>query len=324
MSFFSVLKAKFAKKNESSTNKYVEGLSKSRKNFADKLKKLSNKYNRVDQSYFEELEQVLIEADIGIGLTLHIIEEILNESSQKHIYNPHQINEILIDKMYVEYATKGDDIQNDISFVKDGVTVLLVSGVNGVGKTTTIAKIAYRYFHQGKKVMLAAADTFRAGAVEQLRVWANRIGVDIVTGKEGEDPSSVAYKAAEKAKHDKIDLLIIDTAGRLQTKNNLMLELSKMSRVLGKEIANAPHESFLVIDATTGQNGVLQAKSFAEASKITGIVVSKMDGTSKGGIILSIRSEIGIPVRFIGLGEKIDDLEEFDLERYLYGLCLEE
>ncbi|MFA5283484.1 MAG: signal recognition particle-docking protein FtsY [Bacilli bacterium] len=324
MGLLSILKEKFAKKKEISTNKYVKGLSKSRKNFADKLKKLSNKYNQVNKEYFEELEQLLIEADVGVGLTLHVIDELLNESKQKHIHNPDQINEMLIDKMYVEYATKGDDIQNDISFVQDGVTVLLVSGVNGVGKTTTIAKIAYRYLHQGKKVMLAAADTFRAGAVEQLSVWANRIGVDIVAGQESEDPSSVAYKAAEKAKRGQIDLLIIDTAGRLQTKNNLMLELSKISRVLGKEIPGAPHESFLVIDATTGQNGVLQAKSFAEASKITGIVVSKMDGTSKGGIILSIRNELGIPVRFIGLGEKIDDLEEFDLEKYLYGLCLGE
>lgn len=324
MGFFSILKEKIAKKKENSTSRYVDGLSKSRKNFADKLKKLSNKYSQVNREYFEDLEQVLVEADVGVGLTLHIIDELLDESKRKHIHKPDQINEMLIDKMYVEYATKGDVIQNDISFVKDDVTVLLVSGVNGVGKTTTIAKIAYRYLHQGKKVMLAAADTFRAGAVEQLNVWANRIGVDIVTGQENEDPSSVAYKAAEKARCNKIDLLIVDTAGRLQTKNNLMLELSKISRVLGKEIPGAPHESFLVIDATTGQNGVLQAKSFAEASKITGIVVSKMDGTSKGGIILSIRKELGIPVRFIGLGEKIDDLEEFDLEKYLYGLCLGE
>ena len=213
---------------------------------------------------------------------------------------------------------------NEIRFVENGPTVLLVVGVNGVGKTTTIAKIANRYIKQGKKVMLAAADTFRAGAIEQLTVWAQRLKIDIVTGEANSDPASVAYDGAVRAKKEKVDLLIVDTAGRLQTKQNLMDELAKIKRVLGKEIPDAPHETFIVIDATTGQNGVIQAKAFSEVSKITGVVITKMDGTSKGGIILAIRDEIGVPVRFIGLGEKMDDLQEFDLDKYLYGLCVGE
>ena len=198
----------------------------------------------------------------------------------------------------------------------------MMVGVNGVGKTTTIAKLAHRYQAQGKRVMLAAADTFRAGAIEQLKVWADRLHLPIITGKDGVDPASVVYDAVIAAQKEKIDLLIVDTAGRLQTKVNLMAELSKMRRVISKELPGEPSEVFLVIDATTGQNGVIQAKAFAEATGITGIVITKMDGTAKGGIILAIRDELGIPVRFIGLGEGMDDLTEFDLDQYLYGLCL--
>ena len=224
--------------------------------------------------------------------------------------------------MFIGYATKGGDIINEINFVSEGPTVLLVAGVNGVGKTTSIAKLAYRYLNKGKKVMLCAADTFRAGAVEQLTIWAKRLNCPIVVGKPESDPASVAFEGAKRAKEEGIDLLIVDTAGRLQNKINLMNELAKISRVISKEIPNAPHEAFLVIDATTGQNGVIQAKQFLDCVKLTGIVITKMDGTSKGGIILAIRDELGIPVRFIGLGEKMEDLEEFDLDKYLYGLCL--
>jgi len=224
--------------------------------------------------------------------------------------------------MFVGYAQSGSGIVNEISFKQGRPTVLLVVGVNGVGKTTTIAKLAKRYQNQGKSVLLVAGDTFRAGAVEQLGVWAKRLGVEIVTGLENGDPSSVAYDGIRQAIDKKIDLVIVDTAGRLQTKANLMAELSKMRRVIAKEIEGAPDEVFLIIDATTGQNGVVQAKAFAEATGLTGIIVTKMDGTSKGGIILAIRDELGIPVRFIGLGEKMDDLTEFDLDQYLYGLCL--
>ena len=321
MGLFTYLKDKFSRKSEKTT-KYVSGLEKSRHHFADRLKVLAKRYAAVNEAYFEELETILIEADVGIALTIRTIENLLKEAREKKISDPSVINELLVDALFVSYATKGADIENEIIFQKNGPTVLLMVGVNGVGKTTTIAKIAHRYLSQGKKVMLAAGDTFRAGATEQLEVWAKRLNCPIVIGKPAQDPASVAYEASQRAIKDKIDLLIVDTAGRLQTKLNLMAELGKISRVIAKEIGGAPHETFLVIDATTGQNGVLQAKAFKEATPVSGIVITKMDGTSKGGIILAMRDELALPVRFIGLGEKMDDLQEFDLDEYLYGLCL--
>ena len=311
MGLFKFLKEKIAGKSTAQKDKYVTGLDKSRKNFSSKLKALQARYNKVNEEYFDELEQILIEADVGVNLTLDIIDATKKESMEKGIYSPSEINELLIDKMFVSYAQQGSDIVNEINFQKDGPTVVLVVGVNGVGKTTTIAKLAYRYSKQNKKVLLVAGDTFRAGATEQLTVWANRLGLQIVTG-------------IKKAKAENIDLVICDTAGRLQNKLNLMNELSKMKRVIAKEIPSAPHEVFLIIDANTGQNGVIQAKAFKECTDLTGVIITKMDGTSKGGIILAIRDEIGVPVRFIGLGEKMEDLEEFDLDQYLYGLCLGE
>ncbi len=322
MGLFKFLKEKISKKNVQETETYVSGMAKSRENFANKLEELTKRYKEVNQEYFEQLEEILIEADVGVSLTLRIIEEVITKSKQQGIKDPAAINELVVDKMFVGYATKGGNITNEIQFVSEGPTVLLVAGVNGVGKTTSIAKLAHRYIKQGKKVMLCAADTFRAGAVEQLTIWAERLKCPIVTGKPESDPASVAYEGARQARLQNVDLLIVDTAGRLQNKVNLMNELAKISRVISKEIPNAPHEAFLIIDATTGQNGVLQAKQFLECIKLTGIVITKMDGTSKGGIILAIRDELGIPVRFIGLGEKMDDLEEFDLDKYLYGLCL--
>ena len=322
MGLISFLKNKFKKKDEA-IDAYSQGMEKSRKNFSNKLTNLSQRYKTVNQEYFEELEQILIESDVGINLTLRIIDEVLEQSKLEKITEPAKINEILVDKMFVDYASKGDII-NEISFNEGKPTVLLVVGVNGVGKTTTIAKLANRYKEMGKKVLLVAADTFRAGAIEQLTIWANRLGVEIVTGAPEADPASVAYDGMRKANEIKADLVIVDTAGRLQTKNNLMAELAKIKRVIGKEIEGAPQETFLIIDATTGQNGVIQAKAFAEVIALTGVVITKMDGTSKGGIILAIRDEIGVPVRFIGLGEKMTDLMEFDLDKYLYGLCVEE
>lgn len=322
MGLFKFLKEKIAGKSVAQKEKYVTGLDKSRKNFSSKLKSLSARYAKVNDEYFEELEQILIEADVGVNLTLDIVEATKNETREKGIIDPTSINELLVDKMFVSYAQQGSDIVNDITFKPNGPTVLLVVGVNGVGKTTTIAKLAYRYQKQGKKVMLVAGDTFRAGATEQLKVWANRLKCDIVTGNENQDPASVAYDGMVKAKQNHVDLVICDTAGRLQNKTNLMNELAKMKRVISKEIPDAPHDVFLIIDANTGQNGVLQAKAFKDCTNLTGVVITKMDGTSKGGIILAIRDELGVPVRFIGLGEKMEDLEEFDLDQYLYGLCL--
>lgn len=325
MGLFSFLKNKFSKKKpetESSVSTYQKGLEKSRKNFASRLDELSKRYAKINPEYFEELEEILIESDVGVELSIRLCEELLDKASKEGVSDPKTINEMLVDEMFVGYATKGDSIENEIRFQKEGPTVLLVCGVNGVGKTTSIAKLAYRYLHQGKSVLLVAGDTFRAGAVEQLKVWADRLGCSIITGKPDGDPASVAYDGAKYAKDHHIDLMIMDTAGRLQTKANLMQELSKIHRVLSREIEGAPHESFLVVDATTGQNGVLQAKAFKEVTDITGIVITKMDGTSKGGIILSIRDELGVPVRFIGLGEGMEDLQEFDLDKYLYGLLL--
>lgn len=320
MGLISFLKSKFSKKDKVD-QKYVNGLEKSRKNFSSRLDELSNRYKSVNQDYFDELEEILIESDVGVSLSLKIIEEVLDESKNQKITDPKLINEILVDKMFMGYANKGD-IQNEIRFQENGPTVLLVIGVNGVGKTTTIAKLAYRYKQKNKKVMLAAADTFRAGAVEQIQEWGNRLEIPVIKGNTNQDPASVAYEGARQAVKQGIDLLIVDTAGRLQNKSNLMDELAKIRRVISKEIPNAPHETFLIIDATTGQNGVIQAKEFNDVCDLTGVVISKMDGTSKGGIILSIREEIGVPVRFIGLGEKMTDLEEFDLDQYLYGLCV--
>ncbi len=322
MGLFSFLKNKFSsKKEDESTKTYEKGLAKSRKAFASRLDELSKRYSKIDSSYFEELEEILIEADVGVSLSIKLCEELLEKAKEENLVEPAKINEALIDLMFVDYATSGSEIENEINF-SSKPTVLLVEGVNGVGKTTTIAKLAYRYKNKGKKVMLVAADTFRAGAVEQLKVWASRLDVPIVFGAHESDPASVAFDGARRAKTENIDLLIVDTAGRIQTKSNLMQELGKISRVLNKEIEGAPQETFLVIDATTGQNGVIQAKAFKEVSSLSGIVVTKMDGTSKGGIILSIRDELGVPVRFMGLGERMEDLEEFDLSKYLYGLLL--
>lgn len=323
MGLFKFLKEKFSKnKGENKDTKtYVEGMSKSRENFANKFNELAKKSKKVNSEYFSALEEILIESDVGVSLTLKTIEEVMNECKEKKLSEVNDINELVIEKLFSNYMNKGE-VTNDIVFQKDGPTVLLVCGVNGVGKTTTIAKLANRYLSKGKKVMLCAADTFRAGAIEQLKVWGDRLGCDVIVGKENSDPASVAFEGAKQANLKKVDLLIVDTAGRLQNKVNLMNELSKISRVISKEIPSAPHEVFLIIDATTGQNGVTQAEQFKECINLTGIVITKMDGTSKGGIILAIRDILGTPVRFIGLGEKMDDLEEFDIEKYLYGLIL--
>ncbi len=322
MGFFSKLKEKVFGKSNSKNEKYVVAMDKSRNNFSTKLNALAARYREINEDYFDELEEILIEADIGVKIVMDIIDETKKEVRLEKIKTPEEINETLVDKMFIYYAKGGEDMDTEINFNENGLTVILVVGVNGVGKTTSIAKLAYRLKNEGKKVLLVAGDTFRAGAVEQLDVWASRVSVDIIKGNEKEDPSSVYYRGVNKAKEENYDIVICDSAGRLQTKTNLMDELSKMRRVLSKEVEGAPHEVMLVIDATTGQNGVLQASSFAKATGVDSIILTKMDSTSKGGIILSIREELGIPVKFIGLGEKIDDLEEFDLEDYVYGLCM--
>lgn len=322
------------KKNDEATTKKVEvdhetkiynlGLAKSREGFGARLNSIANKYKEANSDYFDELERCLIEADVGVNLTMSVLDETEKMAASQHLDNPKEINDLLVDNLFMNYAKSGDSFQTEIKFDSENPTVLLMVGVNGTGKTTTIAKLAKHYKGLGKKVLLVAADTFRAGAVQQLSIWANRIGVDIFERGQGADPASVCFDAIKKAINDKYDLVMVDTAGRLHTKDYLMAELGKVNRVIKKVLPVAPQEIWLALDANTGQNGVQQAKVFKEVTPLTGVVITKMDGTSKGGIILAIRDQLGVPVRFIGLGEHEDDLREFDLDRYLYALLVGE
>ncbi len=320
MGFFSQIKEKMLGKSTKQNEKYVAGLDKSNQNFSDRINELAARFREIDEDYFEELENILIMSDVGVNMVMKIVDEIKKEVRLLNLKDPKDINDIIVDKMFVIYANESI-VTTDIQYASEGTTVILMVGVNGAGKTTTIAKLAHRMLNEGKTVMVAAGDTFRAGAIDQLAVWADRLHIDIVKGREGGDPSAVMFDALKQAKEKKVDVLICDTAGRLQNKVNLMNELEKMNRVITKEIPGAPHETLLVIDATTGQNGVSQAVEFSKITHVTGIVLTKMDGTSKGGIVLSIKDALNIPVKFIGLGERMDDLQEFDLEQYIYGLC---
>lgn len=321
------------KKDEATTGKvevdhetkiYNLGLAKSREGFGARLNSIANKYKEANSDYFDELERCLIEADVGVNLTMSVLDGTEKMAASQHLDNPKEINDLLVDNLFMNYAKSGDSFQTEIKFDPENPTVLLMVGVNGTGKTTTIAKLAKHYKGLGKKVLLVAADTFRAGAVQQLSIWANRIGVDIFERGQGADPASVCFDAIKKAINEKYDLVMVDTAGRLHTKDYLMAELGKVNRVIKKVLPVAPQEIWLALDANTGQNGVQQAKVFKEVTPLTGVVITKMDGTSKGGIILAIRDQLGVPVRFIGLGEHEDDLREFDLDRYLYALLVGE
>ncbi|MEG2351127.1 MAG: signal recognition particle-docking protein FtsY [Bacilli bacterium] len=318
MGIFNKLRTVFIRENKSSS-KYDEGLSKTRKDFINKLYNLSKEYDEINENYFEELERVLIEADIGINTTMKFMDKLQKRVISEKIENPKFLNEIIVDELFIIYVDN-EILTSKINYNENGPTVILFVGVNGVGKTTTIAKLASKFKKEGKKVLLVAADTFRAGAIEQLKVWAQKVGVDISYNKNTTDPASVVYEGLVKAKSENFDMVLIDTAGRLQNKVNLMKELEKINNVGNKIIESSPHETFLVIDATTGQNGISQAKSFKEITNITGIVLTKLDGTAKGGIVLAIKDEVNIPVRYIGLGEKPEDLETFDIEKYIYGL----
>lgn len=320
MGFFAKLKEKFSKKDKT-IKTYDSGLKESRKAFTNRINKLAKKYSKINEEFFEELEEILISSDCGISYSYKIIDELTDKVKKEKVSNPEEITEILFDTILEDYvSTSAEEKSNEIKFYEDRPTLILIVGVNGVGKTTSIAKLANRYIKEGKKTLLIAADTFRAGAKEQLTYWSEKVNSDVVSSnKEGCDPSSVIYDGLEKAKKENYDLIIIDTAGRLQNKSNLMAELAKMNKVISKEgfILN---ETLLVLDATTGQNGVLQARAFKDLLPISGIILTKMDGTSKGGIILAINSELKIPVKFIGLGEKMDDLELFSIEKYIHGL----
>ena len=297
---------------------YEKGLEKSRKEFVSKLSLLGVKYTKVSEEYFEELEQVLIMADIGVNTVMSFLDRIRERVKKEHIEDTKYLQEVIVDELFIIYVNN-ESLSDKINMASSGPTVILMVGVNGVGKTTTIAKLAYKYKEEGKKVMMIAGDTFRAGAVEQLQIWAEKTG-SLFYGSENTDPSGVIFDGLEMAKKENADIVFIDTAGRLQNKQNLMKELEKMNKVIGRIIPGAPHETLFVIDATTGQNGILQAKSFKEITDITGIVLTKLDGTAKGGIVLAIKEAVGIPVKFVGLGEKMTDLQTFDIESYIYGL----
>ena len=321
MGFFTQIKEKLVGKSTKQNEKYVVGLDKSSETFSDRINELAARFREINDEYFEELENILIMADVGVSMVMKIVSEIKTEVRIRNITDPREINDIIVDKMFVIYANESV-MSTKINYSAEGLTVILMVGVNGAGKTTTIGKLAHRIVHdEGKKVVVAAGDTFRAGAIDQLAVWAERVGVDIVKGKEGGDPSAVVFDALNKAKETGADVLICDLAGRLQNKVNLMNELEKMNRIIKRVVPEGPHETLLVVDATTGQNGVSQAIEFSKITDITGIVLTKMDGTAKGGIVLSIKDQLNIPVKFIGLGEQVDDLQEFDLEQYIYGLC---
>lgn len=301
--------------------KYVAGMDKSRNQFSNKLNELAARYRELDEDYFEELENILIMSDVGVNMVMEIVDEIKKEVRIQNIKSPNEIYEIIVDKMFVIYANQGF-MTNQINYASQGLTVIFIVGVNGVGKTTSIAKLANHIMkNENKTVMVAAGDTFRAGAVDQIIEWSNRLGIKCVYNKETNDPSAIIFEAIQKAQQENVDVLICDTAGRLQNKVNLMNELDKMKRTIQKLVPEGPHETLLVLDATTGQNGVNQARSFVEVTNIDGIILTKMDGSAKGGIVLAIKEQLDIPVKFIGLGEKVEDLAEFDLESYIYGLC---
>ena len=323
MGFFNKLKSIVNKKekidnDQETVELYDKGLEKTRKEFISKLSYLGVKYNKVNEDYFEELEIILIQADIGIKTVMDFIDRLRKRVKDENITDTQYLNEVIVDEMFIIYV-EGESLTDKINIQESGPTVILMVGVNGVGKTTTIGKLAYKYKNEGKKVMLIAGDTFRAGAVPQLEEWANRTD-SLFYGEENKDPAGVIYDGLVLANEKNVDIVLVDTAGRLQNKTNLMKELEKINKVIGKHVDNAPHETLLIIDATTGQNGILQAEAFKEITNITGIVLTKLDGTAKGGIVLAIKEDVNIPVKFVGLGEKETDLKPFDIENYIYGL----
>ncbi|MBR1413930.1 MAG: signal recognition particle-docking protein FtsY [Bacilli bacterium] len=306
------------KEEQENIETYDKGLEKTRKEFVSKLSLLGIKYHKVSEEYFEELENLLIMADIGVNTTFEFLDRLRDRVKKEKITDTEYLTEVIVDELLIIYVN-GESISDKINIQEDGPTVILMVGVNGVGKTTTIAKLAHKYQKNGKKVMLIAGDTFRAGAVAQLEDWANKTK-SLFYGKDNADPASVIYDGLEQAKNENADIVLIDTAGRLQNKVNLMKELEKINKVIDRVIPKAPHETLLVIDSATGQNGIMQAKAFKEITNITGLVLTKMDGTAKGGIVLAIKEEVNIPVKFIGFGEKMTDLQNFDIEKYIYGL----
>jgi len=308
-----------SKEKRKNAEKFKIGMMKTRSQSLSSLKDILEKSKYIDEDLFSKLEEIFIMADIGVDTVIEFIENIRNVVNAQKIIKPLDLENIIVDQMFELYL-KNEIINTNIRYNKEGLTVILFVGVNGTGKTTSIGKLAYRIKNEGKSVMLAAGDTFRAGAINQLKSFGEKVGVEVIAKDAGSDPSSVIFDAIKQAKQKNIDVLLIDTAGRLQNKKNLMMELDKINRIIKRETNNEVFETYLVIDATTGQNGLSQAQIFSEVTNITGIILTKLDGTAKGGIVLAIRNKLGIPISFVGLGEKITDLEYFDIEDYIYGL----
>lgn len=318
MGLFDKFKNVFSKNKQEDLNDYKKGLEKTRNEFVNKISLLNGKYKKVSDEYFEELEEIFIMADIGVNTVMKFIDKLKKRVKSENITDSKDLMDIIVDEMFIIYVNN-DIIVNKIKYAENGPTVILFVGVNGVGKTTSIGKLAYKLKNEGKKVLLVAGDTFRAGAKEQLILWGEKTNTTVFS-KDSTDAASVIYDGVDKAIKENYDVVLIDTAGRLQNKVNLMNELSKINKVINKLIPGSPHETLLVIDATTGQNGISQAKNFKEITDITGIILTKLDGTAKGGIVLAIKENVGIPVKYIGLGEKEDDFKVFDIESYIYGL----
>lgn len=307
-----------ASKTETEQEKYNRTLKKTRTGFAARLNEFFANFRRVDEEFFEELEEMLILSDVGVNVATQLTEDLRYEARLENVKKTEDLQRLIIEKL-VDIYEKDDVYKEQINF-QDGLTVMLFVGVNGVGKTTSIGKLAHKYKQEGKKVMLVAADTFRAGAVAQLVEWGRRVDVPVVTGAEKADPASVVFDGMEKALAEGVDVLMIDTAGRLQNKDNLMAELEKIGRVIKRVVPEAPHETLLALDASTGQNALSQAKEFSKITPLTGLVLTKLDGSAKGGVVLAIRQELDIPVKLIGFGEKIDDIGEFHSEEFMQGL----
>src|SRR5690625_2851117 len=322
MSFIKRLRERFTKSSdEKETKTYKESMSKTLSTFSSRINDLLARYRSVDEEFFEELEEVLITADVGVMTVMDLVDELKMEVKRQNIQDPKDMTDVISEKLVdINYRDDDDEIEQ-LQFADSGdLTVYIVVGVNGVGKTTSIGKLAYRLKQEGREVVLAAGDTFRAGAIEQLEVWGERVCVHVIRQNEGSDPAAVIFDGIKSARSKNADVLICDTAGRLQNKVNLMNELEKIHRVIEREVPDAPHEVLLVLDATTGQNALSQAKVFSEATNVSGIVLTKLDGTAKGGIVLAIRNELHLPVKFIGLGEQIEDLRPFDAHAFVYGL----
>ena len=313
-----VVEKKLPQVEETVQEKYDRSLKKTRTGFGARLNAFFANFRSVDEEFFEELEELLIMSDVGVQVASNLTEELRYEAKLENAKKPDALRRVIIEKL-VELYEKDGNYDEQIHF-QDGLTVMLFVGVNGVGKTTSIGKLAHRYKQAGKKVMLVAADTFRAGAVAQLAEWGRRVDVPVVTGPEKADPASVVFDGMERAVAEGIDILMIDTAGRLQNKDNLMAELEKIGRIIKRVVPEAPHETFLALDASTGQNALVQAKEFSKITPVTGIVLTKIDGTARGGVVLAIREELNIPVKLIGFGEKIDDIGEFNSENFMKGL----